>query len=104
MGASVGRGIAVAVPRDDAPMEFGVYADSDFAAYYARRSMQGIVIALNGGPISWSSILGKTTVLSTCEAEVSAAVTASKDAIHLKRVMINLGLMSADYIFCDCGR
>ena len=83
------------VPREsDRPMELGVFADSDFAADHARRSMQGVVIMMNGGPISWISTLGKTTVLSTCEAEVTAAVTACKEALHLKRLLVDLGLMS----------
>ena len=84
------------IPKNDVSMGLGVHADADFAADYARRSMQGVVITLNGGPISWTSTLGKTTVLSTCEAEIAAAVTACKDAIHLKRIMIDLGLMAED--------
>ena len=83
------------VPRDDeAPMKLQVFADSDYAMDYSRRSLMGTVIMLNGGPISWNSTLGKTVVMSTCEAEVSAAVVACKDAIHVKRLLIDLGLMS----------
>ena len=48
--------------------------DSDYAADSSRRSTQGIVVMMNGGPISWSSVLGKTICTSTAEAEVTAAV------------------------------
>ena len=51
----------------------------------------GYVIMLNGGPIMWSSVLGKTVAMSTCEAEVNAAVSASKDALHLNRMLAELG-------------
>jgi hypothetical protein len=50
----------------------------------------GSVVMMNGGPISWSSTLGKTVAMSTCEAEVNAAVLAAKDALHLKQLLIDL--------------
>ena len=51
---------------------------------------------LNGGPISWTSVLGKTIATSTCEAEVNAAVYAVKEAAHLKLMLVELGLMGRD--------
>ena len=53
----------------------------------------GSVVMLNGGPICWTSVLGKTVATSTCEAEVNAAVSAVKDAIHIKRMLIDLKLI-----------
>jgi hypothetical protein len=73
-----------------------VYGDSDYAMDYTRRSTMGIVIMLNGGPVSWTSVLGKTVATSTCEAEVNAAVTAVKDSVHFKLMMVELGLMNED--------
>jgi hypothetical protein len=43
------------------------------------------------GPISWSSVLSKTVATSTCEAEVNAAVYAAKDALHVFRMLADLG-------------
>ena len=40
---------------------------------------------VNGGPIARSSTLGKTVAMSTCEAEIHAAVMAVKDAVHIQR-------------------
>ena len=48
---------------------------------------------LNGGPISWSSTLGKTVATSTCEAEINAAVAAAKEAVHLNRLLLDLKLI-----------
>jgi len=52
----------------------------------------GSVIRTNGGPISWSSVHGKT--VPSCEAEVDAGVIAVKDALNLKQILMDLG--SAD--------
>jgi len=82
------------VPREQMDMQMKVFADSDYAMDTSRRSMMGNVIMLNSGPISWSSTYGKTVVLSTCEAEVSAAVVACKDAVHIKLLLVELGLMA----------
>lgn len=79
-------------PLDDGHNKLKTFADSDYAADETKRSTYGIVTMMNGGPISWSSTLGKTVATSTCEAEVNAAVAAVKDAIHLKRLLIDLKL------------
>ncbi len=52
-----------------------------------------VVIMPNGGPISWLSTLGKAACTSTAEVEVRAAVAATKEAAHLKRMLIDLDLM-----------
>ncbi len=77
------------VNKGDDHME--VFVDSDYAADSSRRSTQGIVAMMNGGPISWSSVLGKTICTSTAEAEVTAAVSATKEALHLKLLLHELG-------------
>jgi len=56
----------------------------------------GIIVFLNGGPISWTSTLGKTVATSTCEAEVNAACVAVKDALHIQRLLSDLALTPAD--------
>ena len=79
-------------PLDDGTNKTQVFADSDYAADESRRSTMGGIIIQNGGPISWFSVLGKTVALSTCEAEINAAVMAAKDAIHIGRLIHDLGL------------
>lgn len=85
-------------PLDDGKNLLQTFADSDYAADESRRSTMGSVVIMNGGPISWSSVLGKTVAMSTCEAEVNAAVMAAKDALHLRRMLIDLGYAGSEPI------
>ena len=62
----------------------------------SRKSTHGYVLMLNGGPVSWGSTLGKTVATSTCEAEISAAVVACREAVHFKGMLVEFGIMSAD--------
>jgi hypothetical protein len=80
-------------PLDNGTNRLKVFCDSDYASDDSRRSLMGNVIMLNGGPIAWTSVLGKTVCTSTAEAEVSAAVVAAKEAVHIKRLLVDLGLM-----------
>jgi hypothetical protein len=65
-------------------------SQTDYAADESKRSTRGSDIDLNGGPISWSSTLGKNVATSTCDAEINAAVAAAKDAIHINRILLDL--------------
>ena len=79
-------------PLDNGLNRLQTFVDSDYAADETRRSTMGGVTMLNGGPISWFSVLGKSVATSTCEAEVNAAVAAAKDAIHIQRLLVDLGV------------
>jgi hypothetical protein len=68
-----------------------VFADSDYAGDETRRSTMGTVTMMNGGPIYWSSVLGKTFATSTREAEVNEALYAAKDELHVSRMLADLG-------------
>jgi hypothetical protein len=85
-------------PLDNGKNHLQTFADSDYAMDQTRRSTMGIVLMMNGGPVSWSSTLGKTVATSTCEAEVNAAVAAVKDSIHIKQVLVDMGLVSQDQV------
>ena len=70
------------------PLDGGVnvlqtFADFDYAGDQSRRSTNGNVTLLNGGPISWNSTLRKTIATSTCEAEIKTAVVAAKEVVHI---------------------
>ena len=80
-------------PLDNGTNHLQTFVDSDYATDVSRRSVMGNVIMLNGGPISWTSVLGKTVCTSTAEAEVSAAVVAAKEAVHLKQLLVDIGIM-----------
>ena len=82
-------------PLDDGKYHLQTSADSDYAADETRRSAMGSVIMMDSGSISWSSVLAKTVAMSTCEAEVNAAVAAAKGALHLKQMLMDLGYADA---------
>jgi hypothetical protein len=51
------------------------YCDADYANDVAtRRSVSGIVLMLNGGPVVWSTEKQKSISLSTTEAEFVAII------------------------------
>ena len=70
-------------PLDTGLNRLQTFVDSDYAAIETRRSTMDGMVMLNGSPISWFSVLGKTVATSTCEADVNAAVVAAKDAVHI---------------------
>ena len=68
------------------------YADADWASDKdTRRSVTGYLFMLNGSAISWASKLQPTVALSSSESEYMAACYAAQEAIHLRRLMGNLG-------------
>ena len=67
------------------------YVDSDYAnCEDTRRSTTGFIFLLNGTPISWKSARQKLVTGSTCEAEYVAAYEASKEAIWLKWLLLDI--------------
>ncbi|KAH9779099.1 Integrase catalytic domain-containing protein [Citrus sinensis] len=79
------------------------YCDSDFARDIdKRRSTTSYVFTLGGGPVSWRLILQLTIALSTTEAEYMAATEAVKEAIWLKGLLGDLGVIQENIaVFCD---
>ncbi|KAH9669389.1 Integrase catalytic domain-containing protein [Citrus sinensis] len=79
------------------------YCDSNFAGdLNKRRSTTGYVFTLGGGPVSWRLILQSTIALSTTEAEYMAATEAVKEAIWLKGLLGDLGVIHENIaVFCD---
>jgi len=76
--------------RCDASYAVGVLASLGIT--YSRPSSGGNVpVIYEGATHPLDNVLGKTVAMSTCEAEVNAAVSASKDALHLNRMLAELG-------------
>ena len=61
-----------------------------------RKSTTGGVIFLNGGPISWSSRQQKIVAQSTAEAEIIAATEVTKEVVHIKLLLTELGVRKTD--------
>ena len=67
------------------------YSDADYAAdKMSRRSTTGYVFKLADAPITYSSMLQKSTALSTCEAEYMALTEAGREAVHLHELLRSL--------------
>ena len=80
-------------PDEDAPGNPLLFVDADYAGCkVTRRSTSGMVIMMNGGPISWSSRLQKITAQSSAESEIYAVCEAVKEAIHIKLLCEETGI------------
>ena len=79
------------------------YADADFAGDIDnRRSTTGYVFMLVGGHVSWKSTLQATVALSTTEVEYMAATEAAKEALWLKGLIKELGILQGGVpLLCD---
>jgi hypothetical protein len=60
-----------------------------------RKSISGLVIMLNSGPISWFSRLQKLCALSSAESEIIAVVDAAKESLHVKLLCEEMGVRPA---------
>ena len=74
------------------------YTYSDFQGYIdSRKSTSGYVFTLNGGAICWRSVKQTCVADSTTEAEYVAASEAAKEAVWLKKFLMDLQVIpSAD--------
>ena len=80
------------------------YSDADWAGNTSdRKSIGGYCFYLNGCLISHMSKKQKTIALSTAESETHAAVQATKEAIWLRNILLELNLkqIHPTTIFCD---
>ncbi|XP_050672421.1 copia protein isoform X2 [Leptidea sinapis] len=68
-------------------------ADADWAACTVdRRSYTGYIFKYGGGLISYASKKQRTVALSTAEAEYMAMTEATKEALHLKYLLEDIGV------------
>ncbi|KAA0047414.1 gag/pol protein [Cucumis melo var. makuwa] len=82
------------------------YTDSDFQSDKdARKSTSGSIFTLNGGAVVWRSIKQSRIADSTMEAEYVAACEAAKEAVWLKKFLIDLEIVPNMHLpitlYCD---
>ena len=85
------------------------YTDSDFMSYKdMRKSTSGYVFTLGGGAVSWRIIKQKYIADSTTESQYVAACEAAKEAVWLKKFLMELGVVPASLspiiLYCDNSR
>jgi hypothetical protein len=69
------------------------YCDADWGGDLEDRRTTWFVFIMGGGAISWSSKRQPTIALSTTEAEYMANTQATKEAIWITKLMMDLGYM-----------
>lgn len=75
------------------------YSDADFAKDTdTRKSLTGYVFIKNGAAITWATQRQQSVALSTTEAEFMAACCATKEALWLKRLLLDIGEFNQDSI------
>lgn len=69
------------------------YSDADYAACIdTRRSISGVILMLNNGPIIWSSRQQGIVATSTTNAEYIAAYEAAKEIVWTRQLLSNIGV------------
>ncbi|GBP42186.1 Retrovirus-related Pol polyprotein from transposon TNT 1-94 [Eumeta japonica] len=79
------------------------YVDADWASNTSdRRSYTGFCFLKSGSAVSWESRKQRTVALSSCEAEYMALSEACREAIHLRRLEIEIvGFCNKVILFND---
>jgi hypothetical protein len=94
---------AIEFSRDS--QTFLVASDAAFADNFDRKSTEGYLFLLFGGPIDWRTTKQKTVTTSTTEAELLALSHTTKDYYWWTRLFADIGLDLEDArdtpIFCD---
>jgi len=79
------------------------FVDADWAnCREDRRSYTGYVFILSGCPVTWESRKQRTVALSSTEAEYMALTEASKEGLHLKRFLAELGAKHLGQVCIQC--
>lgn len=79
------------------------FTDADYLGCLdTRRSTAGYVFKLATGPISWASKRQPTVSDSTTEAEYKALCEATKEAVYLRRLLLELGSLRALTVPLGC--
>ena len=77
------------------------YADSDYAGDLAtRKSTSGYVFLIADGAVSWKSKKQTVVATSSCEAEYIASCAATKEAIWLSRLYVDIRLQPKPDTVC----
>ena len=88
----------------DSSNELVAYSDADFAACVdSRKSISGVVLMLNDGPVVWSSRKQTVVATSTTDAEYVAAHDAAKEIAWIRRLLADIGCEQVEptTLFCD---
>ena len=78
----------VSYKKGDRSMKVTGFSDSDFSGdINDRKSTSGQIFFLGGLPITWNSVKQRVVALSTCEAEYTAASSATCQGLWISRLI-----------------
>ncbi|GBP75752.1 Retrovirus-related Pol polyprotein from transposon TNT 1-94 [Eumeta japonica] len=81
------------------------YSDADYANDpVTRRSTTGYVFMKNGAAVTWSSQRQTTVALSTTEAEFMASCSATKEALWIRQLLLDIGIEYTSITILAVGR
>jgi hypothetical protein len=98
------RYLALQYGGHDITHSVNIFSDASFADNPDRKSSQGFLYQLYGGPIEWKASKQRTVSTSTTEAELLALSEAAKTAIWWQRLLTSLGFSDDECttrIACD---
>jgi hypothetical protein len=78
------------------------FYDADFAGDVdTHKSTTAYIFQLGTGAVSWRSVLQPTVAVSTVEAEYMTSAAAAREALWLKRLVVDFGLSDAPIQICS---
>lgn len=80
------------------------YSDADYGSCLnTRKSVSGVILILNNGPIIWFSRKQGVVATSTTDAEYIAAYDATREIVWTRRILEELGLRQSEstVLYCD---
>ena len=87
---------------NDGDRHYQFFSDSDYGSdTITRKSVSGLMIHANGGPIFWKSTLQRSVSLSSAESELSALSALAQTAQFWSRLTGELGYTERPVLRCD---
>ena len=87
---------------NDGDESYSYHSDSDFGScILTRKSVSGLMIFANGGPICWKSSLQRSVSTSTAESEMAALSTLAQTAQYFTRLVGEFGYNDNPVLFTD---
>ena len=77
-------------------------SDASFADNKDRKSSQGYIMTLFGGPVAWKASKQATVTTSSTEAELMALSDTTKEAIYLRRLLKAIKVRLEGPVIIDC--
>lgn len=96
------KGLAIQYGGSSEAREFLCFSDSSFADNKDRKSSQGWMMHLFGGPVAWKASKQATVTTSSTEAELLALSDATREAMYQRRLFEAIGVKLEGPLIMEC--